>query len=183
MPFYECNEHQFVENIRRFIGKTNGIIVNRKMEWRDDAKYGPSILPDDEFQKYNNLFLRKTIKSTVYAKIHFMDKFHKRFFFKDDILHRSTNLNFPYVSIPYYKVEYSVNIWGSTYYFHFDTLFYPKIEISKISNKTIGKNQLIHTLDFVPPSEEFVKINLPDEIIIFDVKNMIRNIDNNEYVF
>ncbi|MFL6397432.1 MAG: hypothetical protein ACJ706_09795 [Nitrososphaeraceae archaeon] len=37
MPLYECNEHQFVENIRRLMETSERFVVNRKMELRDDA--------------------------------------------------------------------------------------------------------------------------------------------------
>jgi polyhydroxyalkanoate synthesis regulator protein len=43
MPTYECNEHQFVENIRRLIETSQKFLVNRRISWHDDAKYGPAI--------------------------------------------------------------------------------------------------------------------------------------------
>src|SRR6266496_1161363 len=52
MPVYECNEHQFVENIRRLIETSQKFLVNRRITWHDDARYGPAILPDDEFDRY-----------------------------------------------------------------------------------------------------------------------------------
>ena len=54
MPMYECNEHQFVENIRRMIESPEKFLVNRKINWHDDAKYGPATLPDPEFEKYRH---------------------------------------------------------------------------------------------------------------------------------
>jgi hypothetical protein len=31
MPLYECNEHQFVENIRRLIETSEKFLVNRRI--------------------------------------------------------------------------------------------------------------------------------------------------------
>ena len=49
MPLYECNEQQFVENIRRMIESSERFLVNRKINLHDDARYGPA-LPDSEFE-------------------------------------------------------------------------------------------------------------------------------------
>lgn len=46
-------------------------------------------------------------------------------------VHGSSNLMFPRMSIPYYKVEYSVNVWGATYFFTFDALFDPQIVLGE----------------------------------------------------
>jgi hypothetical protein len=43
------------------------------------------------------------------------------------------------VSIPYYKVEYSINVWGGTYFFAFDVLFAPNVTIEKRSGKKLDK--------------------------------------------
>jgi hypothetical protein len=66
MPLYECNEHQFVENIRRLMETSARFVVNRKMELRDDGKYGPSILPNQEFDRYTAICTRKSLRSTVF---------------------------------------------------------------------------------------------------------------------
>src|SRR5215208_3167481 len=108
MPIYECNEHQFVENIRRMIDISEKFLVNRKIDWHDDAKYGPSILPDPEFQKYSILWFRKSLRSTVVGRVPFIDDFHKRMYDRGENLHASSNLKFPRVSIPYYRIEYSL---------------------------------------------------------------------------
>ncbi len=51
---------------------------------------------------------------------------------------------FPRMSIPYYKVEYSLNVWGAPYLFTFDALFDPHIVIEKRSGKRL--NGLVHVL-------------------------------------
>lgn len=178
MPFYECNEQQFVENIRRLIETSEKFIVNRKILLYDDAKYGPSILPEEEFNKYTTICMRKALKSSVFSKIPFIDEFHHgRMHDKDENLHGSTSLSFPRMSIPYYKVEYSMNIWGSTYFFSFDALFGPVIVIEKRSGKRLGNGSLIHVLKYKPPDEKNLAINLPENVMVFDVKNMARVID------
>jgi hypothetical protein len=178
MPFYECNEHQFVENIRRMMQTSHKIVINRKMELRDDAKYGPSILPDQEFHRYSSICIRKSIKSTVLSKVPFVDEFHSRSFDKDQILHGSTSLLYPRMSIPYYKVEYSMNVWGSTYLFTFDALFEPSVTIQRRSEKRLGKGILVHVLQYNPPQETVLTINLPREIIVLDIKNMRRTVED-----
>ena len=65
MPLYECNEHQFVENIRRLLESRERFLVNRKITLHDDARYGPATLPDQEFERYSALFTRKSVNSTV----------------------------------------------------------------------------------------------------------------------
>jgi hypothetical protein len=177
MPLYECNEHQFVENIRRIIETSEKFLVNRRINLHDDAKYGPATLPDEEFEKYSKICARKTLKSTVFSKVPFIDDFHKRMFNQGENLHRSSNLIFPRMSIPYYKVEYSVNIWGSTYFFAFDALFNPEIVMEKRKGKLLGNGSLIYVLKYTPPDERILNINLPKEVMVFDVKNMIKVID------
>jgi hypothetical protein len=115
------------------------IVINRKIELRDDAKYGPSILPDQEFHRYSSICTRKSIKSTVLSKVPFVDELHSRSFDKDQILRGSTSLLYPRMSIPYYKVEYSMNVRGSTYLFTFDALFEPSVTIQRRNEKRLGK--------------------------------------------
>jgi hypothetical protein len=178
MPFYECNEHQFVENIRRLMQTSHKIVINRKMELHDDAKYGPSILPDQEFHRYSSICTRKSIKSTVLSKVPFVDEFHSRIFDKDQILHGSTSLLYPRMSIPYYKVEYSMNVWGSTYFFTFDALFEPSVTIQRRNEKRLGKGILVHVLQYDPPQEAVLTINLPRDVIVLDIKNLRRTVED-----
>ncbi|MGC2425478.1 MAG: hypothetical protein WA421_00460 [Nitrososphaeraceae archaeon] len=96
---------------------------------------------------------------------------------KSENIHGSTNLRFPRMSIPYYKVEYSINVWGGTYFFTFDALFDPEIIIEKRSVKRLGTDILVHVLKYNPPDERVLTINLPKEVMVFDVKNMVRVID------
>lgn len=178
MPLYECNEHQFVENIRRLIESHEKFLVNRKITLHDDARYGPATLPDEEFKRYEIVCMRKSLNSTVYSKIPFIDSFHGgRMYGEGENLHNSTNLMFPRMSTPYYRVEYSVNVWGGTYFFAFDALFDPEIVIEKRSGRRLGKGVLVHVLNYSPPEERVLSINLPKGIIVLDVKNMVRVVD------
>jgi hypothetical protein len=180
MPLYECNENQFVENIRRLLEADEKFLVNRKITVHDDARYGPAFLPDEEFKRYSALCARKSVNSTVYAKVPFVDSFHgNRMHYENDNLHAASALMFPRMSIPYYKVEYSVNVWGATYFFAFDALFNPEIVIEKRSGRRLGREgALVHVLKYNPPEERVLVINLPKEVMVFDVKHMVRVIDH-----
>lgn len=177
MPLYECNEQQFVENIRRLIETSEKFLVNRRISLHDDARYGPATLPNEEFKRYAIICMRKSLKSTVFSKVPFIDDFHGRMYDKGENIHGSSNLMFPRMSIPYYKVEYSINVWGGTYFFTFDALFDPEIIIEKRSVKRLGTGILIHVLKYNAPDERVLTINLPKEVMVFDVKNMVRVID------
>jgi hypothetical protein len=177
MPLYECNEYQFVENIRRLIEASEKFLVTRKIVLHDDAKYGPAVLPDSEFKNYTQICVRKSLKSSVLATVPFIDDFHRRIYEEGETLHSSSNLAFPRMSIPYYKVEYSVNIWGGTYFFPFDVLFDPAIVIERRNIRNRSNGTLVHVLRYDPPDERFITINLPDGVMVFDIKNMIRVID------
>jgi hypothetical protein len=180
MPLYECNEYQFVENVRRLLESDEKFLVNRKMMLHDDARYGPAILPDQEFERYSTLCSRKSINSTVYARVPFVDTFHgNRMYDENENLHPASALLFPRMSIPYYRVEYSVNVWGGTYFFAFDALFNPEIALEKRTGKRFGrKGALVHVLRYNPPEERVLIINLPKEVMVFDVKHMVRVIDH-----
>ena len=183
MPFYECNEHQFVENIRRLMETSQKFVINRKIELHDDAKYGPSILPDEEFHRYTSICTRRSIKSTVLSKVPFIDEFDSRMFDKDQILHGSTSLLCPRLSIPYYKVECSMNVWSSTYFFSFDALFEPSVTIQRRNQKRLGKGILVHVLQYNPPQEAVLTISLPRDVIVLDIKNMRRTIEDHALGF
>jgi hypothetical protein len=49
--------------------------------------------------------------------------------------------------------------------------------IEKRSVKGLAKGTLIHVLKYDPPEERLLTINLPTNVMVFDVKNMIRVID------
>lgn len=179
LPLYECNEHQFVENIRRLLEAGEKFLVNRKITLHDDARYGPATLPDQEFSRYAAICVRKSVNSTVYAKVPFVDSFRAgRMHGEQEILHAASSLLFPRLSIPYFRVEYSVNVWGGTYLFTFDALFIPQISIEKRSGKRFGRGALVHALNYTQPEERVLAINLPKEVMVFDVKHMIRVIDH-----
>ena len=180
MPLYECNEHQFVENIRRLLEAGEKFLVNRKIVLHDDARYGPATLPEQEFSRYSVICVRRTVKSTVYAKVPFVDSFHGgRFYDEQDTLHSAGSLLFPRMSVPYFRIEYSVNVWGGTYFFTFDALFKPQISIEKRSGRRFGKTgALVHVLNYEQPDERVMSINLPKEVMVFDVKHMVRVIDH-----
>ena len=78
---------------------------------------------------------------------------------------------FPRMSIPYYKVEYSLNVWGATYLFTFDALFDPHIVIEKRSGKWL--NGLVHVLEYNPHADRLLTLKLPRKVLVFDVKNMV----------
>ena len=180
MPLYECNENQFVENIRRLLEIRERFVVNRRVTVHDDAKYGPAILPDEEFHRYKAICERKSVKSTVYARVPFLDAFHSsRIYSQEDTLHSAGSLLFPRLSIPYLRIEYSVNIWGGTYLFSFDALFDPEIRIEKRSNRKFAKGgTLVHVLNYSPPKERAISINLPSQVVVLDVKQLVRTIDH-----
>ena len=180
MPLYECNEHQFVENIRRLLESKEKFLVNRKIMLHDDAKYGPATMPDHEFKRYEMICTRKSVNSTVYAKVPFIDTFHhNRMYYEGENLHSASALLFPRMSVPYYRVEYSVNVWGGTYFFAFDALFNPEVVIEKRKGMRFGKEgTLIHVLKYNSPEERVLAINLPKEVMVFDVKHMVRVIDH-----
>ena len=177
MPLYECNEYQFVENIRRFIETQEKFVVNRKLSWHDDAKYGLATLPEEEFSRYSAICHRKSLKSSVICTVPFINGFYKRAYNEGEILHAASNLKFPKMSIPYYQVEFSLNVWGGTYFFTFDALFDPEITMEKRSDRKFDGTVLIHVLKYTPPHEKILNINLPKQVVVFDVKKMIRVID------
>lgn len=180
MPFYECNENQFVENVRRLLDAKHSFVVNRRISMFDDQKYGLSTIPDQEFEKYAMICERKGFKYTAYARVPFVDDFHSRFYSAGDALHASSNLEFPRLSMPYYKVEYSFNLWGSTYFHSFDALFKPKIALEKKSlpkRKAGRSGALVHVLHFEQPKEETLALNLPSTVMVMDVKKMNRVFD------
>ena len=180
LPIYECNEHQFVENIRRLLESKQRFLVNRKITLHDDAKYGPATMPEQEFKRYSTICARKSVNSTVYAKVPFIDSFHSaRMHDEGEILHTASALLYPRMSVPYYRIEYSVNVWGGTYIFIFDALFNPEIVIEKRTGKRLGNSgALVHVLRYNPPEERVLAIKLPKEVMVFDVKHMIRVIDH-----
>jgi hypothetical protein len=180
MPLYECNEHQFVENIRRLLEAGEKFLVNRRITLHDDARYGPATLPEQEFSRYSAICARRSLNATVTAKVPFVDSFHGgRFHDEQESLHSAGSPLFPRMSIPYFRVEYSVNVWGGTYLFTFDALFEPRINIEKRIGRRFGKGgALVHVLSYEQPDERVLAINLPKEVMVFDVKHMIRVIDH-----
>jgi hypothetical protein len=181
VPLYECNEHQFVENIRRLLESGEKFVVNRRITMHDDARYGPATLPDEEFKRYEKLCTRKSVNSTVYARVPFVDAGHNnRMHDFEENLHAATSLMYPRMSMPYYRVEYSVNVWGSTYIFTFDALYDPEIVIEKRSGRRLGKaGALVHVLRYNAPQDRVLAINLPKGVVVLDVKHMVRVIDHN----
>ncbi|MCS6768217.1 MAG: hypothetical protein RMJ59_05155 [Candidatus Nitrosocaldus sp.] len=197
---YECNEQQFIENIVRLLNSSRGgggsdgnrLVVNRRIMLCDDHRYGPAILPDQEFGAYAGIMERKALKRSVYAKIPFIDEFHNRFYDAGDILHSSSSLGTPRLSIPYYRVEYSFSLWGNSYIYTFDVLFEPEVVIEKRrlpsrrrgsrtsaregSSAPSNGSMLVHVLRFNQPDERMFSINIPKQVIVLDVKRMIRTI-------
>lgn len=185
MQSFECNEIQFVENISRLLDSENKFIVNRRVQVYDDRRYGPAGMPDEVFMKFSSILTRKGQRSSVYAKTHFLDDYHHKVYFLQDLLHSSSKLKYPILHIPYYKVEYSFRIWGNSYHYSFDVLFKPKISIEqkKITKKMdprIGEESvmLIHVLQFEPQQEKMLSINLPKKVLILDFKKANNPLEN-----
>lgn len=193
MPTYDCNEHQFVENLRRVIDSNLRVIVNRMTTQRDDGKYGLSHLPDEEFMKYEVLAYRRHQRATVYAKVPFYDERHRRLYLQNDILHSAMNPHRFRLSIPYVSVEYSFTLWGETYRYEFDVLFEPHIRLDQVTlPRTIAlslgeaslepedkqrcklgrKTPLMYVLNFIPPPQRMLDIHLPPSTIVFDVRRL-----------
>lgn len=185
MPSFECNETQFIENISRLLESENRFVVNRRMQVYDDRRYGPAGLPDSIFTQFSSVLARKSQRSSVYAKTHFLDDYHQKVHFLQDLLHSSSKMKYPLLHIPYYKVEYSFRIWGNSYHFSFDVLFKPKISIEqkKIVKKMNPKieessTMLIHVLQFEPPPERMLAINLPKKVLVLDFKKANNPLEN-----
>lgn len=173
MPFYDCNEHQFIENLRRVLESHVKLVVNRSLIQHDDSKYGLSFVPDFEFKKYETIAKRARVRSSVYATKAFYDNYHKRFHMEEDVLHSGKYHSVKSLSIPYYKVEYTFSIWNDTYTHSFDVLFAPEIKLEK-RDLNNAKNVLMYTLNFLPPDEKSIKLSLPKSVLVFDVKRMTR---------
>ena len=185
MPSFDCNETQFIENIGRLLDSENRFVVNRRVQVYDDKKYGPAGIPDEVFTQFSSILTRKGQRSSVYAKTHFLDDYHHKVYFLQDLLHSSSKMKYPILHIPYYKVEYSFRIWGSSYHYSFDGLFKPKIsieqkKITKKMNLRIEEEStmLIHVLQFEPPQEKMLSINLPKKVLVLDFKKANNPLEN-----
>lgn len=185
MPSFECNETQFIENISHLLESENRFIVNRRVQVYDDRRYGPAGLPDEVFVQFSSILTRKSQRSSVYAKTHFLDDYHHKVYFLQDLLHSSSKMKYPVLHIPYYKVEYSFRIFGSSYHYSFDVLFKPKISIEqkKIIKKMDPRieeesTMLIHVIQFEPPHEKMLSINLPKKVLILDFKKADNPLEN-----
>ncbi|MEM2990466.1 MAG: hypothetical protein QXQ02_04710 [Halobacteria archaeon] len=194
MPTYDCNEHQFVENLRRATDSNIHVIVNRMVTKKDDGKYGLSNLPDQEFKKYEVLATRRQQRATVYAKVPFYDELHRRLYLQNDILHSATNPHKFRLSIPYVNVEYRFTLWGETYRHEFDVLFEPHIRLDRPNlpqslgerllavffdskaplSRSTKRATLMYVLNFIPPPERMLDIHLPPSTIVFDVSRLNR---------
>ena len=63
--------------------------------------------------------------------------------------------------------------------FTFDALFNPQITIEKKTGRRFGAGgALVHVLNYMQPEERVLAINLPKEVMVFDVKHMIRVVDH-----
>ena len=113
----ECNEYQFVENIRRFIETQEKFVVNRKLTGMMTG-VGLATLPEEEFSRYSAICYRKSLNSTVICRVPFINGFYKRAYNEGEILHAASNLKFPKMSIPYYRMRFSLNVWGRDLFFH-----------------------------------------------------------------
>jgi len=185
MPSFECNETQFIEDISRLLDSENSFVVNRRVQVYDDRRYGPAGFPDEVFVQFSSILTRKSQRSSVYAKTHFLDDYHHKVYFLQDLLHSSSKMKYPILHVPYCKVEYSFRIWGNSYYYSFDVLFKPKISIEqkKITKKMDSRIEeestiLIHVLQFEPPPEKMLSINLPKKVLVLDFKKANNPLEN-----
>ncbi|MFQ6134856.1 MAG: hypothetical protein ACE5KU_03460 [Nitrososphaerales archaeon] len=181
MPTYECNEHQFVENLRKIIDTNFKVVVKRAIRLHDDAKHNVSRLPDCEFERYTPIMTRAKARANVYAAKPFYDEFHRRLYNQDDKVHSARYSRMITLSIPYFRVEYSFDIWGETYCYSFDALFQPEVrlETRKIQPPGPGRRNrsrpvLIHLLSFKPPHPETLNMELPRSVLLFDVNQKIK---------
>jgi hypothetical protein len=71
-----------------------------------------------------------------------------------------------------------MNVWGSTCFFTFDALFEPSVTIQRRNEKRLGKGILVHVLQYDPPQEAVLTINLPRDVIVLDIKNMRRTVED-----
>ena len=76
-----------------------------------------------------------------------------------------------------------MNVWSSTYFFSFDALFEPSVTIQRRNQKRLGKGILVHVLQYNPPQEAVLTISLPRDIIVLDIKNMRRTIEDHALGF
>lgn len=181
MPSYECNEQQFIENLRKVIDTNFKIIVKRAIKIHNDSIHNISRLPDCEFKKYSQLMMKSKQRTNVYAKKPFYDEFHRRFYSEFDKVHSARYSKIITLSIPYFKVEYSFDIWGETYCYSFDALFQPIIKLEtknikplSITGKEKNKRLLLFVLSFKPPQQETLQIKLPQSVLLFEVNQKIK---------
>ncbi len=181
MPVYDCTEHQFVENLRKIIDTTFKVIVKRSIRLHDDGKHNISRLPEVEYEKYAVIVTRTKPSSNVYAAKPFYDVFHRRFYNQDEKIHSIRYSRMITLSIPYFRVQYSFDIWGETYCYSFDALFQPEVRLenkrirsSESSRSKSVKKVLTHVLYFNPPHRETLNIELPRSVLIFDVNQKIK---------
>ncbi len=186
MPTYECNEHQFVENLRRLIEAHLKVIVNRTLIHYDDGRYSLSFIPEEEFSKFQSIATRTKVRASVYANKPFLDEYHRTLYVDGDSLSSAKYPHARRLSIPYVRVEYSFSVWGDLYKYSFDGLFHPEIKISKrkiprTRNRAIARvrkdnegRTLIHTLSFMMPDAKALQLSLPKSVLVFDVRRMLR---------
>ena len=181
MPTYECNEHQFIENLRRLLDSHIRVILNRAMIQYDDSRYSLSFIPDEVFKKYYTISRRRKVRESTYATKPFLDEYHHTLHLKDDCLSSRKQNRMRPLSIPYIRVEYSFSIWGDTYKHSFDVLLEPGIRIAKrklpksrLRYSSLKDKMLIHTLQFNLPDEKGLSLILPKSVIVFEIRRMIR---------
>ena len=181
MPFYECSEHHFIENLRRMMESHVKVVVNRSLIQHDDGRYGLAFTPDFEFEKYATIAKRARVRSTVYAAKPFYDNYHRAFHMEGELLHSGKYHTIKSLSIPYFRVEYTFTIWNDTYAHSYDVLFQPEIKMEKKKLPKQGRRTgdeaeevLMYTLNFLPPDDKTAKLTLPKSVMVFDVKRMTR---------
>jgi hypothetical protein len=63
-------------------------------------------------------------------------------------------------------------------FFTFDALFEPSVTIQRRNEKRLGKGILVYVLQYDPPQEAVLTINLPRDVIVLDTKNMRMTVED-----
>ena len=67
---------------------------------------------------------------------------------------------------------------GEVHIFTFDAHFEPMVTIQRRNEKRLGKGILVHVLHYDPPQEAALTVNLTRDVIVLDIKNMRRTVED-----
>lgn len=187
MTTYECNENQFIENLRKLLAVKSRVIVNRILTSHDDGRYGLSYLPDPVFRKYQMIARRDRPRTPAKAVKPFIEDRTGRLYDAGAVIHSGRRDHPSHMSVPYTRVEYSFAVWGDTYRHVFDALYEPDIRLEKRSpprshlagKSEAGKSapaQLVHVLRFGPPNDSAIALDLPSRVITLDARRRLTSL-------